>query len=434
MKRCTHEKAVRAGGPDGAQRAKPDGAQRANIVAWSQRALCAALLAGCGAHADVTAPSSNATAGQTNRSFLERIPDAPMTVAYAGSRHVAIHYAQGGVPSLLEYDEDVSSDGRGNFVVVPGQVTSPPMTTEQREFFAILQERRDGFFYRYRDFRIRDWRTFLQNWRVVDTGHQESVAGRSSALLEIRRVHGASDWYRAWVDLETGLVMRADEFDATDQLVSRTEFRTFTLAPDLSGVALHGDRNPGKPFDPTSDTTQSLGFRVLVPTILPEGYRLERSESLSVGGSGAELSTWARLAFGDGVEQLFFLQTVAGQNAATAGQSALPWCRASSTACARSWWGRPNWRAFCGCSSRPSTEAGFRRGRLPGVCEVFSGPLGRPNAGIGGNLRLPGARAARPLPSRSPWPPRPRFPRRPPLRTRSRSPNPTSPPPSTARG
>jgi hypothetical protein len=310
VKRCTYEEAVRAG--------RSNRAKLPKLVAWSQRAFCAVLLAGCGAHADVVAPGSNAANGQANRSFLEKIPGAPMTVAYAGSRHVAIHYAQDGVPSLLEYDEDVTSDGRGNFVVVPGQVTAPPMTTEQREFFAILQERRDGFFYRYRDFRIRDWRTFQQNWRVVDTGLQESVAGRSSAVLEVRRLRGALDRYRAWIDPETGLVMRADEFDVNDQLVSRTEFVTFTLTPDLSGVALHGDRNPGKPFDPTSDTTQSLGFRVLVPTILPEGYRLERSESLSVGGPGAESSTWARLAFGDGVEQLFFLQTTA-----TAGQSAL---------------------------------------------------------------------------------------------------------------
>jgi hypothetical protein len=320
VKRRTHEEAVRAG--------RPSRTRLAQVAAWSRRALCVVLLAGCGARADVVAPGSStpgssATVDQATRSFLERIPDAPMTVAYAGSRHVALHYAQAGVASLLEYDEDVTSDGRGNFVVVPGRVSSPPMTTEQRDFFAILQERRDGFFYRYRDFRIRDWRTFLQNWRVIDTGGQESVAGRNTAVLEVRRLsgvldHGAFDWYRAWIDPQTGLVMRADEFDSTDQLVSRTEFHTFTLTPDLSGVALHGDRNPGAPFDPNSDTTQTLGFHVLVPTILPEGYRLERSESLSVGGPGAESSTWARLAFGDGVEQLFFLQTEAGSSALAA--------------------------------------------------------------------------------------------------------------------
>jgi MucB/RseB N-terminal domain len=277
------------------------------------------LLAGCGSSSGSGAPDAAIT--QSTRTLLERIPDAPMNVAYSGTRHVSLHYAQDGVPNVLDYDENVASDGHGHFSIVPGQVTAPPMTDAQRQFFAILQERRDGFFYRYRDFRIRDWRTFLQNWRVVDTGSHEVVAGRSTDVLEVRRNEGTSTegarvWYRAWIDPETALVLRADEFDASNRLVSHTEFLTFTLTPDLSGLALHGDRNPGAPFDPSADTTASLGFRVLVPTILPEGYRLERAESLSVGNAGEDSGTWARLGFGDGVDELFFLQTVAGEDQA----------------------------------------------------------------------------------------------------------------------
>lgn len=269
------------------------------------------LLAGCGSQSGAGGAASSASVAQSTRAFLEKIPDAPMTVAYAGSRHVEIHYTENNVASVLDYDENVASDGAGHFAIVPGRVMSPPMTDEQRQFFAILQERRDGFFYRYRDFRIRDWRTFQQNWRVVDTGTQAPVAGRSTEVLEIRRIQGALEWYRAWIDPETGLVMRADEFDPSNQLVSSAEFKTFTLTPDLSNFSLHGDRNPGTPFDPAVDTTGSLGFRVLVPTLLPDGYRLERAESLSVANAGNESGTWARLGFGDGVDELFFLQTAA---------------------------------------------------------------------------------------------------------------------------
>jgi hypothetical protein len=273
-------------------------------------ALCA-LITGCGSRSGAGAAASSATVSPSTRAFLEKIPDAPMTVAYSGSRQLTIHYTENGVASVLEYDEQVASDGAGHFAIVPGRVMSPPMTNEQREFFAILQERRDGFFYRYRDFRIRDWRTFQQNWRVSDTGTQELVAGRSTEVLEIRRIQSALEWYRAWIDPETGLVMRADEFDPSNQLVSRAEFTTFTLTPDLSSFSLHGDRIPGTPFDPASDTTGSLGFRVLVPTLLPDGYRLERAESLNVENAGSESGTWARLGFGDGVDELFFLQTAA---------------------------------------------------------------------------------------------------------------------------
>lgn len=272
--------------------------------------LLAIGLAGCGSRSGAGAVP-DAAVSPSARSFLDKIPDAPMTVAYAGTRHVELHYTENGVPSVLEYDENVASDGAGHFAIVPGRVQAPPMTAEQLQFFAILQERRDGFFYRYRDFRIRDVRTFLQNWRVLDTGAQETVAGRSTEVLEIRRNQSALEWYRAWIDPETGLVMRADEYDSSNHLVGSTEFETFTLTPDLSGFALHGDRNPGTPFDPATDTSGNLGFRVLVPTLLPDGYRLERAESLSVANAGNESGTWARLGFGDGVDELFFLQTAA---------------------------------------------------------------------------------------------------------------------------
>jgi hypothetical protein len=262
------------------------------------------VLGGCGSRADAGIAAEQARSVPPDQAFLERIPDAPMTVAYSGTRHVLLNYAQAGVPSVLAYDEEVFSDGHGQFAIVPGQVTAPAMNQDQAQLFAILQERRDGFFYRFRDFRIRDWRAFLRNWRVTDSGTQETVAGRSTEVLEIRHLRVGPSWYRAWVDPTTALVMRAEEYDGSNTLLSRVEFLTFTLTPDLQGRPLHGDRNPATAFDPHSDTTGSLGFQVKVPTILPPGYQLERSESLSDG-----TSTWARLGFGDGVDEIFLLQS-----------------------------------------------------------------------------------------------------------------------------
>jgi len=215
-----------------------------------------------------------------------------------------------------------------------------------------IQERRDGFFYRYRDFRIRDWNGFTRNWSAQDRGIRESVAGRVCTVLEFRRNRGASDraedggngaFYRAWIDPETALVLRAEEFDASGSQVSLAEFRDFTLAPDFSSVELHADRSDPKPFDPDADTTASLGFPLLRPKILPEGYRLERAESVQTGSAsasgdspsaaaavprvgaattgggagtsgraepplGAASERWARIAYGDGVDEIFFLQ------------------------------------------------------------------------------------------------------------------------------
>ena len=100
-------------------------------------------------------------------------------------------------------------------------------------------------------------------------------------------------------------MLRSEERDGSGALVSRVEFVTFTLTPDLAGVALHGPRFPTAELNLRGDTIPQVGFQVHVPTILPRGYRLERAESVS-DASG----NWSRLAYGDGVEQVFLLQTL----------------------------------------------------------------------------------------------------------------------------
>src|SRR5262245_54987228 len=116
------------------------------------------------------------------------------------------------------------------------------MTPEQLDLFRTLQQARDGFFYRYRHFRIADLDLSLQNWRVIDTGRLERVAGVATSVLEFRRLDGAPTWYRAWIDPQTALVMRAQEIGAGDQVASSMEFRTFQLSPDTTGLGLESDR------------------------------------------------------------------------------------------------------------------------------------------------------------------------------------------------
>lgn len=271
-------------------------------------ALATPLLGGC----DVASSSSaeagtsveNATAGTRDPTFLDRIANAPMTVSYGGKRQVRIYHAINGAPANLEYDEHVWSDGQGRFSIVPGKIVQPPMTAEQLDLFRLLQQARDGFFYRYRDFRIRDLEVFLQNWRVRDLGIQEIVAGVATTVLEFRRIDGSPTWYRAWIDPRTALVMRAEERGAGNQLASSVEFVDFELSPDTTGLRLESDRFARFPLDLRLETISSIGFRVRSPSVLPAGYRLDRAESMNDG-----TNTWAILTYTDGVDSMFFLQT-----------------------------------------------------------------------------------------------------------------------------
>ena len=273
------------------------------------------LFAGCDAKSSPS-PENPPVLSISARTFLEKVPTAPFETAFSGQRHVRLSYTVAGAPRVLEYDELVISDGQGQFSIVPGTVTTPAMNQEQAELFAVLQERRDGFFFRYRDFRIRDLRGFLRNWSAYDTGLEQTIAGRVCSVLEFRRTQAPNptSWYRAWIDPQTGLVLRSDEFDADGNQLARVDFRSFTLTPDLTHTALHGDRSLPAPIDLTADTSGSLGFRLLQPRILPDGYRQEKAESVTDGSN-----TWARLVYGDGVEQLFFLQTAADGAPSTGG-------------------------------------------------------------------------------------------------------------------
>lgn len=274
--------------------------------------LATPLLGGCDVSSSGTVEAGtsveNAQAGPQDLALLDRIASAPRTVSYGGKRHVKIHYSIDGAPANLEYDEQVWSDGQGRSAIVPGEVVQPPMTKEQLDLFKTLQQARDGFFYRYRDFRIRDLQIFLQNWRVRDLGLQETVAGVATTVLEFRRIDGAPTWYRAWIDPRTALVMRAEERGAGNQIASSVEFLTFELSPDTTGVPLEDDQFTRYPLDLRANTSSSLGFRVRPPSVLPAGYRLDRAESTNDG-----TNTWAILTYTDGVDSLFFLQTIDSQ-------------------------------------------------------------------------------------------------------------------------
>ena len=275
-------------------------------------ALGAASLVGCDASTGGAASPGiqSAQSGPGGPPFLDRIATAPMTVSYGGKRHVRVDYSDAGAPAVLDYEEQVWSDGHGRFAIVPGDVARPHMTTEQLDLFTTLQQARDGFFYRYRDFRIRDLALFLQNWRLIDTGRQEVVAGVTTSVLEFHRIDGSPTWYRAWIDPQTALVMKAEERSTGDRLLSLVEFVQFQLAPDTTGLGLEDDQFLRTPFDPQSNTVAQLGFQIRPPTLLPDGYRLERAESTSDG-----THTWAILTYTDGVDSMFFLQSVDPQTA-----------------------------------------------------------------------------------------------------------------------
>ncbi len=233
-------------------------------------------------------------------SFLAAMVDAPARVAHAGLRRIEVRSTVDGEPTSLVYHERITADGTGRYAIEPVSVTAPSMTNLQREVFEVLQRARQGFFFKYRDLRVRDVDLFLANYAVNVVAEPVVVAGVECLEIEVTPRFGPRRSYRLAVDTSTGLILRSLERDATGAVVATATFLEFTLTPEEQDVEFYAERYPGTPL---ADATLPPGFVPARPQILPEGYREVSSDVVELEGQ-----TYVRRVYGDGFENLFFLE------------------------------------------------------------------------------------------------------------------------------
>ena len=268
----------------------------------------AVLLSGCSGEVGAPATgasddSSTTVQGLQNQplpSFLARMPNAPERIAHSGLRRVEYHVDFDGAPTSLVYDERVTADGAGRYSIETVAVQAPSMTQPQRDHFEILQSVRQGFFFKYRDLRVRDLDLFLANYSVHVIAGAPIVAGIECVEIQVDARHDSTRSYRLAVDADSGLVMSSVERDGNGAVIASTMFLEFTRAPVLDGFVAHVERYPGTPVE---SAALPPGFTPARPQILPMGYREMSSEVLQLLGD-----TYVRRVYGDGFENVFFLQ------------------------------------------------------------------------------------------------------------------------------
>jgi hypothetical protein len=281
------------------------------VVSARRIAIALALFgaAACTRVPDQGAPSASSTAADIGAAgsqiaLIERIEQAPLHVRHGGTRRVEFWYETEGTEHALAYQEHVTADGRGRFALDPGKVETPALSTSQREIFELVQKQREGFFFRYRDFGVRQRALFEANYSVQVVGAPLTVAGRECTQIEVRRIGmQARSTYRAAVDVGTGLVLRWTETSAEGRLLARSEFLDFTLDPALDGVDWFESPLEVEALQPGLEDASVLGFRPHQLQVLPAGYQLLRSERIVESGA-----TWLRRVYGDGLENLFVLE------------------------------------------------------------------------------------------------------------------------------
>ena len=258
---------------------------------------------------------TDARGAVASTSLLHLMVGAPQRVEYQGVRRYEARWSDASGPQSLVYRERVSSDGRGRFAVDPVELIEPVLSPAETGQFLLLQKLREGLFFRYRDFTIRNVDAFALNYQADFTGQQLPVAGHLAERLIIEasseRVEEAVRRYTVDVDPTNGLVLRVREELVDGTLVSLAEFESLSYAPDLTGIAFNQSVG-GETSLPTSTplTAPVLGFQPHPPKQVPQGWRLHEVATLTDPTTDRP---WVKLVYTDGLEVLFFAEAGPGQ-------------------------------------------------------------------------------------------------------------------------
>jgi hypothetical protein len=232
---------------------------------------------------------------------LQSLPD---TVPHTGVRRVRSMRRLATHINEVEYREEVRVSSTGTYQVECLDVLASNFA--QPDEFVAMQNGREGFVHRYRDFRIRDVDLLLANYYVTQLGARMLVAGRACfTLVLVRRDDpNANDAIVSWslaVDEQTGLVLRWRR-DLDGKLTDEGIYESIAYG-DPASFSPHVPTNDEMPITPQSDVRSIFGFDLTTPTLLPTFF--ERRERAAVTDPNGDV--WLKETFTDGVEVAFFL-------------------------------------------------------------------------------------------------------------------------------
>lgn len=242
---------------------------------------------------------------QASPALIDSMIAAASQVRFQGTRRFESHWKVGTTRYDLEYRERVSADGQGQFTVEPLDLIAPDVSTGQEDLFLLLSRAREGFNWRYRDFRIHHKPTFLRNYEVVDSGAIVQRLGYDCASLRVQRRSKAQVVYLLEVELGTGVVLSCRTETPDGALLELAEYESFELAPDLSQVAWHQPAvDEIDLVDPSNPT--EIGGGAHQPRFV-DGAFVQLAAQKITSTAAQTPNQFARYVYTDGLEVVFFL-------------------------------------------------------------------------------------------------------------------------------
>lgn len=151
------------------------------------------------------------------------------------------------------------------------------------------------------------------NYDVIIQG-QKTMLDRPAVVLAIRPKQRGRLAKVAWIDQQTGLVLRTEDRDETGRLIAESFFTSLTLNPTIHSRLFATDEwanraveaQPVIACESVQEVERKAGFPLSIPASLPKGFALESLRVLSYVGRPLVHFTYT-----DGLSQLSLFERVA---------------------------------------------------------------------------------------------------------------------------
>ena len=152
----------------------------------------------------------------------------------------------------------------------------------------------------------------------VDVGPQASVAGRKTTILSLVSKHTGTLAQRIWVDNQTNLILRREDYTSEGSVGAKSSFDSIRLGVNLppgmfdltvpNGMTLVSSPSFGKATTDTAGLVRNLDFKFAAPKYLPDGFSLERGSVESHQGVNT-----VEFVYGDGVRTFSLFENSTGR-------------------------------------------------------------------------------------------------------------------------
>ncbi|NUP97129.1 MAG: hypothetical protein HUU28_13300 [Planctomycetaceae bacterium] len=242
--------------------------------------------------------------------LLRKMSTAATDAVYRGVRRVEQHWTIAGQALSSTYREEVASDGRGRWSLETVELVAPTLASPQQDLWRMLQESREGFLFRYRDFRLFDVAQMATNYTTLLTGNIVDVAGRSCVEMVSTLRLGRGFTYNLCVDRESGLVLRCEQVAPNGARMGLVEFESIEFTPVFPpDQPWHVVSNDERPLPAGQAAAQLVGFEPVRPLRAQPRFRvLESTVVTSPDPNQPGTLAWVKTTLTDGIEVVFVLQ------------------------------------------------------------------------------------------------------------------------------